>query len=161
MLEVASTAGASAPASYDVVSATIPGSDPAAGEIVLTAHICHQQPGANDNASGSAALRRLAPGVVPATRGDARVAERDPLVRGPLSVYYYDHLEEVIGALPDGALAKRDELLAYEALNLVDGKRSVAELRDVLAGRVGPVSLEEVGGWLEILERAKVIRWKD
>ena len=44
------------PATYDVVSATIPGTDPSAGEIVLTAHLCHQSAGANDNASGSAAI---------------------------------------------------------------------------------------------------------
>ena len=68
-------------------------------------------------------------------------------MRGPLSVYYQDRLEQAIGALPDGALGKRDELLADEALKL--------------AGRVGLVSVEEVAGWLEIVERAKVIRWKD
>ncbi|HEX8114681.1 MAG TPA: DUF4910 domain-containing protein, partial [Kofleriaceae bacterium] len=48
------------PASFDVVSATIPGTDPAAGEIVLTAHLCHELAGANDNASGSAALLGVA-----------------------------------------------------------------------------------------------------
>ncbi len=44
------------PATYDVVVATIPGADPAAGEVVLTAHLCHQSAGANDNASGVAGL---------------------------------------------------------------------------------------------------------
>ena len=44
------------PATYDVVSAVLPGTDPAAGEVVLTAHLCHQSAGANDNASGSAAI---------------------------------------------------------------------------------------------------------
>src|SRR5581483_6437947 len=48
--------GKMVPASFDVVSATIAGTDPAAGEIVLTAHLCHERAGANDNASGSAAL---------------------------------------------------------------------------------------------------------
>ncbi|HEY6930280.1 MAG TPA: DUF4910 domain-containing protein, partial [Thermoanaerobaculia bacterium] len=48
------------PASFDVVVATIPGSDPAAGEIVLTAHLCHESAGANDNASGSAAILEVA-----------------------------------------------------------------------------------------------------
>jgi aminopeptidase YwaD len=38
------------------VVAVIPGSDPTAGEILLTAHLCHLKPGANDNASGSAVL---------------------------------------------------------------------------------------------------------
>src|SRR6185503_20378278 len=49
-----------APATFDVVSASIAGSDPAAGDIVLTAHLCHQSAGANDNASGSAALLGVA-----------------------------------------------------------------------------------------------------
>ncbi|HTO88774.1 MAG TPA: DUF4910 domain-containing protein [Thermoanaerobaculia bacterium] len=48
------------PATYDVVVATIPGTDPAAGEIVLTAHLCHESAGANDNASGSAAIFEVA-----------------------------------------------------------------------------------------------------
>ena len=48
------------PATYDVVDATIPGTTPAAGEVVLTAHLCHQSAGANDNASGSAALFEVA-----------------------------------------------------------------------------------------------------
>ncbi|MGH9367348.1 MAG: DUF4910 domain-containing protein, partial [Thermoanaerobaculia bacterium] len=48
------------PATYDVVAATIPGADSSAGEIVLTAHLCHQSAGANDNASGSAAIFEVA-----------------------------------------------------------------------------------------------------
>ena len=40
--------------------ATIPGTDPAAGEVVLTAHLCHESAGANDNASGSAAILEVA-----------------------------------------------------------------------------------------------------
>ena len=48
------------PASFDVVVATIPGTDAAAGEIVLTAHLCHESAGANDNASGSAAILEVA-----------------------------------------------------------------------------------------------------
>src|SRR5206468_9145292 len=57
-----------APASYDVVVATIPGSDPAAGEIVLTAHLCHESAGANDNASGSAAILEVARALQSAIR---------------------------------------------------------------------------------------------
>lgn len=38
------------------VIATLPGSDPQAGEVVLTAHLCHYKPGANDNGSGSACI---------------------------------------------------------------------------------------------------------
>src|SRR5690349_10003215 len=48
------------PASYDVVVGTIPGTDPSAGEVVVTAHLCHESAGANDNASGSAAILEVA-----------------------------------------------------------------------------------------------------
>ena len=41
------------------VVAVIPGSDLAGEEIVLTAHLCHLKPGANDNASGSACLLEI------------------------------------------------------------------------------------------------------
>lgn len=48
--------------SYDVVTATIPGSDPSLRneEIVFSCHLDHQRPGANDNASGSVAILEVA-----------------------------------------------------------------------------------------------------
>ena len=59
------------PATYDVVVATIPGTDPAAGEVVLTAHLCHESAGANDNASGSAAILEVARALAAAIRKQA------------------------------------------------------------------------------------------
>jgi len=44
----------------DVVVATIPGAEPAAGELVFSAHLDHPKESANDNASGSAALLDIA-----------------------------------------------------------------------------------------------------
>ena len=41
-----------APGHWTVVTATIPGTDPHAGEVVYSCHLDHQRPGANDNASG-------------------------------------------------------------------------------------------------------------
>src|SRR5580700_9130459 len=40
------------PGYWTVVTATIPGTDPRAGEVVYSCHLDHQRPGANDNASG-------------------------------------------------------------------------------------------------------------
>ncbi|HKS76871.1 MAG TPA: DUF4910 domain-containing protein [Terriglobales bacterium] len=40
------------PGHWTVVSATIPGSDAQAGEIVYSCHLDHERPGANDNGSG-------------------------------------------------------------------------------------------------------------
>jgi aminopeptidase YwaD len=45
---------------YETLMATIPGTDPAAGEIVFSCHLDHQKPGANDNASGCAANLEIA-----------------------------------------------------------------------------------------------------
>src|SRR5690349_15700829 len=59
------------PASYDVVVGTIPGTDPSAGEVVLTAHLCHESAGANDNASGSAAILEVARALSAAIRKGA------------------------------------------------------------------------------------------
>jgi len=46
-------------ASMPVVTGVLPGTD-AAGEALLCAHLCHPRPGANDNASGVAALLAIA-----------------------------------------------------------------------------------------------------
>jgi hypothetical protein len=40
------------PDHWTVITATIPGTDPAAGEVAFSCHLDHQRPGANDNASG-------------------------------------------------------------------------------------------------------------
>jgi aminopeptidase YwaD len=45
----------------------------------------------------------------------------------------------------------------YEALNLVDGRRSVGEIRDVLTGALGAVPADEVAEYLDILARLGVL----
>jgi hypothetical protein len=110
--------------------------------------------------------RRLAamrPAAGPSRASDGRVPIRSPEVRGPLDVYYYDHLEETLGPQsPPSALARRDhgDVLAYEAFNLVDGKRTVAEIRDILTGRYAPVAIRDVAEYFDVLARAGVISWK-
>lgn len=92
---------------------------------------------------------------------DERVPRRSPEVRGPLGVYYYDHLSETLGpdARRDTALERRGngDVLAYELLNLVDGRRSISDIRDVVSGRYEAVPTAEVAEYLELLERAKVV----
>jgi aminopeptidase YwaD len=113
----------------------------------------------------SAALARSLGGAVRAPGAgprDARVPERTPAVRGPLDVYYYDHLSAALGdrAGQPPAIGRRSEVLAFEALNLVDGKRTVGEIRDLLAGRYAPLPLAEVTEWLDLLARARVVRFR-
>ena len=45
---------------YETLIGTIPGTDPAAGDIVFSCHLDHEKPGANDNASGCAANLEIA-----------------------------------------------------------------------------------------------------
>ena len=47
------------PGTFEVVEAFIPGA-PGASEILMVSHLCHPRPGANDNASGAAALLETA-----------------------------------------------------------------------------------------------------
>ncbi len=65
---------------YENVIAVIPGTDLKHEEIVLTAHLCHNRAGSNDNASGSASLIEIArtiteltaKGVIPPLRRTLR-----------------------------------------------------------------------------------------
>ncbi len=113
-------------------------------------------------------LRRLASPVPAAplrtasNRGDARIPLRNPEIRGPLDVYYFSFLERAGVDANGAALVKRDggDVLAYEAFNLVDGKRSVSEIRDVLSGLYEPVPLGEVAGYLDLLAKAGALTFR-
>jgi len=72
-----------------------------------------------------------------------------------------DHLKQAGLAKP--ALLAREPVFdgpsfGYEALNLVDGRRTVQRIRDDLAVTVGPAPVEEVAAYLAALERLGVIR---
>ncbi|HKS41505.1 MAG TPA: DUF4910 domain-containing protein [Blastocatellia bacterium] len=83
-------------------------------------------------------------------------------VTGPMSVYYYNYVEERangdlraverISALPQG------DIILYEILNLVDGKRSIQAIRDYLAAVYGPIAVEDVADYLRLLEKIGVVR---
>ena len=85
--------------------------------------------------------------------GASLVPKRSPSVVGPMSVYYYDYLEDKLGASPPG-----DGRIQYETLNLVDGKRSVREIRNILAAAYGSVEVESVLEYLRVLEKAGVVK---
>ncbi len=83
-------------------------------------------------------------------------------VTGPMSVYYYNYVEERangdlraverISAMPQG------DIILYEILNLVDGKRSIQAIRDYLAAVYGPISVEDVADYLRLLEKIGVVK---
>ncbi|PYQ55353.1 MAG: hypothetical protein DMF53_28260 [Acidobacteria bacterium] len=76
--------------------------------------------------------------------------------------YFQDHIAQKGIAAP--ALLKRTGLwgggaeYAYEALNLVDGRRTVREIRDALAAIYGPVPLPEVTEYLGDLETIGILQ---
>ena len=49
-------------------------------------------------------------------------------------------------------------LYAYEALNLVDGKRSISDIRNWLIAEFGEVPLDYIIEYLEAMESIGVIR---
>jgi len=94
---------------------------------------------------------------------DPRVPVRNPEIRGPLDVYYFDYFQHPVRSGVDPAktaLGAREDggLLTYEALNLADGKRSISEIRDALAGRYASVPLSAVAEYFEMLARAGAVR---
>jgi aminopeptidase YwaD len=51
-------------------------------------------------------------------------------------------------------------IYAYEIVNFVDGKRTVGDIRDAVAGEFGPIPLDVVGEYLQACEEAKIIAFK-
>jgi pimeloyl-ACP methyl ester carboxylesterase len=90
--------------------------------------------------------------VVPDDPAARVVPKRDAALVGPMSVYYGDHLLDRLGASPPG-----DALLHYETLNLVDGRRSAREIRDILSASYGPVASRDVLDYLKVLAKAGVL----
>lgn len=103
--------------------------------------------------------------AAPATGGDAAVVyRRNTKLKGPMYAFGYswfdDHLAKL--HLPEPALLGRQPTwdgpsFGYEALNLVDGTRTVAQVRDDLAATVGDAPIAEVAQYLATLERIGVI----
>ncbi len=88
------------PAELPVVTGRLPGRTDA--ELLLSAHLCHPRPSANDNASGVAALLALIPELA---RGPAEFGVR--FVWGPEFLGLAAYLHEVVGtgAAPTPTLA--------------------------------------------------------
>jgi hypothetical protein len=91
----------------------------------------------------------------------SRVPERR--VTGPMNVYYYDYVED--HASEDDRLIverigarARGDIIMYEILNLVDGKRSIQAIRDYVAAAYGPIPVEEVADYLRMLEKIGVVK---
>ena len=99
-----------------------------------------------------------------ATGAGAVIYRRKPNPKGPMDGFGYSWLDDRLqrAGLPRPALldreARRDSGdFAYEALNLVDGRRSIEEIRAHLAATSGPVPFEEVADYVKTLEKLGVL----
>ena len=79
---------------------------------------------------------------------------RNPQPKGPMSTFGYDYLTDHFGTKK----LALDEEYRYEALNLVDGRRTTQEIRDALSAIYEPVPLAEVEEYLAALASIGVIR---
>jgi hypothetical protein len=116
-------------------------------------------------------LEKLAGNRAPASTGSARAEEekivyrRASVPKGPMTVFGYDYLKDHAGRLqsPLPALLDQEGLwgggseYAYEALNLVDGRRNVRQVRDDLSAIYGPVPVPTVAEFLRTLARIGVL----
>jgi hypothetical protein len=93
------------------------------------------------------------------------IYRRHPEVRGPMSVFGYDYLSDrygeerarALGLFRYAGLWGSGGEYAYEVLNLVDGRRTPAQIRDAVSATYGPVPLALVVEFLGALEAAGVI----
>jgi aminopeptidase YwaD len=93
---------------------------------------------------------------------DPRVPVRLEGLKGPI-VPGAPWLDQKLGAPSGGATiaaVPRGVDVAWEITNFADGTRTVSDIRDAVSAEFGPVALEAVAQYLELLERAGVVRWK-
>lgn len=97
---------------------------------------------------------------------NATVYERNAAIQGPMHAFGYSFIEDKYGedSVSQLKLGKHSTAyggggaFTYEALNLVDGKRTVSDIRDWLIAELGEVPLNYVSEYLEALESIDVIR---
>jgi hypothetical protein len=116
-------------------------------------------------AAESASLARFGLGAakpaLPVPVGPAAIVyARNPEPKGPMTGFGFSWLDERLEqaklprpALLDRAAPRDGASFAYEALNLVDGARTVEAIRDELQWTVGPVPQTEVADFLATLEK--------
>ncbi len=103
------------------------------------------------------------PVPAPATGDGALVFSRSPTVTGPMTLfvgydYFQDHYRGPVPRLTEyQGLRGAGAEYTYETLNFVNGKRTAQEIRDLVSGEYGPVSLEIVVEYLRALQAAGVV----
>jgi aminopeptidase YwaD len=109
------------------------------------------------------ALRSAGPAGVVYPNYGLLVFRRRAELKGPLSAFGYDYFDDHYRSGAPPALMTYRGLrgsggdYAYEVLNLVDGRRTVVEIRDAVSATYGPVLLNVVYEYLKALESIRVI----
>ncbi|MEE8524289.1 MAG: M28 family peptidase [Thermoanaerobaculia bacterium] len=117
----------------------------------------------DEEIAGIVGTESTEPGTGSPSGGEVCIRSQRP--KGPLWGFGYswfdDRLERTELERPDllayqGRWGSGSEY-AYEVLNLLDGRRTVSQVRDAVAATYGPVPLETVRGYLEVLETLDVV----
>ena len=94
-------------------------------------------------------------------RANDRVYRRNANIKGPMHAFDYSYIEDRLGVEQSSGLALQGAV-AYEALNLVDGFRSVSDIRNWLLAEFTPaadsITLDNVEAYLAALESIQVIQ---
>ncbi|HKI03394.1 MAG TPA: M28 family peptidase [Thermoanaerobaculia bacterium] len=112
-----------------------------------------------------AGLREIVGAAAAAAESGGTVYRRSAEPKGPMGGFGYDYFQDKTAqkGIPAPALLSRTGLwggggeYAYEALNLVDGRRTVGQIRDALAAIYGPLPLAEVAEYLAALEKIGIL----
>lgn len=102
----------------EVLNVLIPGAETPDRELVLVAHLCHPQPGANDNATGPALILELARSVV-----QAQANNLIPPLRHSVRLLFVPEAYGTIAWLLDSE-APRGEMMLALNLDMVGGDSS-------------------------------------
>jgi hypothetical protein len=114
------------------------------------------------------ALHRVPAHEVTRPPGEERFAsivpQRSPAIRGPVNLFRPEYgaiwLAEKTGNrdfIRTVPLTTRGQYVAYEALNFIDGKRSVLDIRDALSAEYGPIQLDELEQYFQFLAGVGVL----
>ena len=97
----------------------------------------------------------------------AEIPVRNPDIRGPVNFFRIEYgrwwLIEKTGSehfeqkVP---LAKYGHYMLFEALSFADGKRSVAEIRDLISAEYEPVSVQDVEQYFQFLDSLGVVHMR-
>jgi len=93
------------------------------------------------------------------------IYERNPAIEGPMHGFDYSYIDDKLGVDEAANLQLANHstpyggggMFTYEALNLVDGKRTVSDIRDWLVAELGDVPLPYVTEYLQALESIGVL----